>query len=306
MHEAGIIKLKSNETVFIAGGAVVHGLIHAAGARNVRVLGRGILDASRFKRMEARPEMLRFERCTDVAVSGIILRDPHKWAVVPWDCERVTIEDVKLIGCWRYNSDGFDLVDCREVRVRHCFVRSFDDSIVVKSFLGRAIRDVRVADCVVWTDWGVSLGVTYETRTDRIADISFRDCDVLHNIACRGALTINPSDRAEIRDVRFEDIRVEDARSGLIELVVEKTRFGKDPQRGNIRGVRFRNVAVLGGPVPPSIIRGYDAAHTVEDVTIEGLVIHGRPIRDAKGGRVRIGPHAKDVRFAPAKARGRR
>ena len=297
VHRPGRITLRSGETAYIAGGAVVHGVIHAADAENVRVRGRGILDASTIKRKQER-NILWFDRCRDVSVSGIVLRDPHVWAAKPTRCDGVRFDNVKLVGCWRYNSDGFDFVDCRDVRVAHCFVRSFDDSIVLKSFHGREIRDVLVERCVVWTDWGVSLGITYETRTDRIRDVVFRDCDILHNIACRGALTINPSDRAEISDVTFEDIRVEDARSGLIELVVERTRYGKDPRRGHIRGVRFRDIAVTGGPFTRSILRGFDEDHLVRDVAIEGLSIHGRPIASPAAGRFRIGPHAKDIRFA--------
>ncbi|MCL5270201.1 MAG: endopolygalacturonase, partial [bacterium] len=52
IHRPGRIELKSNETVYIAGGAVVHGVIHAADAEHVRVMGRGILDASTFERRD--------------------------------------------------------------------------------------------------------------------------------------------------------------------------------------------------------------------------------------------------------------
>jgi hypothetical protein len=301
VHHAGRIVLQSGETVCIAGGAVVHGVIYAKDAQDVRVQGRGILDASTIPRGKER-NLLCFERCRNVSVSGIILRDPHVWAAKTTECEGVEFKNVKLIGCWRYNSDGFDFVDSRNVRVADCFVRSFDDSIVMKSMGhgGADIHGITVEDCVVWTDWGVSLGITYETRTERIRDIVFRNCDVLHNMACRGALTINPSDRAEIRDVLFEDIRVEDARSGLVELVVEQTEFGKDEKRGRIRGVRFKDIAVVDGPFPYSILRGFDPDHRVEDVSFENLRIHGKLISSAEAGDFRVGPHVRDVRFSAA------
>ena len=232
-------------------------------------------------------------------VSGIVLRDPHVWAAKSTDCDGVQFKNVKLIGCWRYNSDGFDFVDSRNVLVSDCFVRSFDDSIVVKSFRpgGQDLRNIEVENCVIWTDWGVSLGVTYETRADRIRDITFRNCDILHNIACRGALTVNPNDRGEIRNVTFEDIRVEDARSGLIELVVEETTWATDTERGRVRDVRFENISVTGGPFPHSILRGFDGEHNVEGVLVQDLWIHGKLIPSAKEGDFRIGPHVKDVQF---------
>ncbi len=299
IHNAGDIVLGSNETVYIAGGAVVHGVIRAYASQNIRVLGRGILDASGIERREGK-NMLYFGDCRNVVVSGIVLRDPPVWAARPANCDGVRFSNVKLIGCWRYNSDGFDFVDCRDVHVSRCFVRSFDDSIVVKSFSkdGQDIRNVTVEDCVIWTDWGVSLGVTYETRTAHIEDIVFRDCDIVHNIACRGALTINPSDSAEISHVRFEKIRVEDARSGLVELVVEKTQWAKDEERGKIKDVIFRDVTVVGGPFPFSRIKGWDETHGVADVTFENLIIHGKQILSAEDGRFAVGPHVENVTFA--------
>ncbi len=206
IHNAGRIVLKDNETVYIAGGAVVHGVINAENAQNIRVTGRGILDASSIER-GAQKNMLWFEKCRDVLVSGIILRDPHVWAAKPTNCDGVRFENVKLIGCWRYNSDGLDFLDCRDVLVSKCFVRSFDDSIIVKSFGGGGtIHDITVEDCVVWTDWGISLGITYETRTDSIRNVTFRNCDILHNIACRGALTLNPNDRSPRQESEFHRI----------------------------------------------------------------------------------------------------
>lgn len=65
----------------------------------------------------------------------------------------------------------------------------------------------------------------------------------------------------------------------------------------NCRNVEVSGITVCGGPFPNSILRGYDAAHGVEDVTFEGLTIHGRPITDAEAEHVEIGPHVANVRF---------
>jgi len=47
VHEAGLIDVKSNETVFIDGGAIVYGVIQSKNTRNIKITGRGILDASK-------------------------------------------------------------------------------------------------------------------------------------------------------------------------------------------------------------------------------------------------------------------
>ncbi len=82
VHEAGVIKLNSNETVFIDGGALVYGVIVSENTRNIRITGRGILDASKIARDEA-PNMIYLKNVVKADISGIILRDPHIWTVLP-------------------------------------------------------------------------------------------------------------------------------------------------------------------------------------------------------------------------------
>jgi hypothetical protein len=295
-HDEGLIELHSGDHVHLEPGAVVYGVINARDAENIRITGTGILDASGVKRFQY-PNMLYFERCKNVRVEGIVLRDPHVWAAKVLQCDNVSFDNVKLIGCWRYNSDGLDFVDSRGVRVNNCFVRSFDDSIVVKSLEAGShdVGDVLVRGCTIWTDWGVSLGVTYETRADVIGNIAFEDCDILHSIRGRGILGVNPNDRGTVRNVRFEDIRVEDARSRLIDLIVEESMWATDSERGQVKDVRFRDIVVHGENNYRSRIQGYDDNHRISGVRIDGLAIGGTRVRDLDSARIDVGPYADDV-----------
>lgn len=54
------------------------------------------------------------------------------WCCALFGCTDVEIDNLKVVGQWRYNSDGIDVVNCSRVRVKDCFVRSFDDALVVK------------------------------------------------------------------------------------------------------------------------------------------------------------------------------
>ena len=46
IHTPGIVKIKSNQTVYIAGGAVVRGSFIADGVKNIKIIGPGIIDNS--------------------------------------------------------------------------------------------------------------------------------------------------------------------------------------------------------------------------------------------------------------------
>jgi hypothetical protein len=336
VHHAGKIILSSNEAVYLAAGAVVYGSIHARGVSNIRIMGRGILDASRFAREEGWG-VVRLDDCSDVHIEGIVMRDPDVWCCSLFGCRNVTIANVKLIGLWRYNADGIDICDSQDVEVSDSFVRSFDDALVIKGLHGhvfnnlgfgrsdldeRAVKNVRFRRCVVWCDWGRAMEIGAETCAPEIANIAFEDCDIIR--ITHIAMDIQHGDRAAIRNIRFENIRVEvddrnlqpriqnsrkekyaDPSAGrhcpaLLEIVIHQTLYSKDQQRGTVRGVSFRDITVTGAQMPSSSFRGFDAEHAVEGVTIENLRFNGKRLRDASEAQLQVGPHVRGLRFADA------
>jgi hypothetical protein len=300
VHEAGVITLHTDETLYIAGGAVVYGRVYAEQADHVRILGRGILDASKLQREDGGGAMLTLRECAHAQIEGIILRDPHVWTVMPAGCRDVHISNIKLVGLWRYNADGIDVVNSQDVLVEDCFVRSFDDSLVVKGLdhydpytrFGSGVRNVVWRNCVVWNDWGRGLEIGAETQAPAMEDLLFENCDVIHFV--HRAMDIQHGDRALVRNVRFDDIRVEEpiiegakiaeetynpADLGfLAELIIYFTMWNKDPERGRIEAVLFKDVQVLTPSTLLTNIVGYDAAHGVSDVTFQNLTWQGRRV----------------------------
>jgi hypothetical protein len=319
IHHAGEIMLRSGETVYIHGGAIVYGAIHAENAHHIKILGRGILDSSDVKRFDMGPTVF-LNRCQDAEVRGIVLRDPHVWTVVPAMCERVTISDLKLIGLWRYNADGIDIVNCRDVVIEDCFVRSFDDSIVLKGFNRYrdtpsddlpVVENVIVRRCTIWNDWGRALEIGAETQADHIRHVSFEDCDIVHHVHI--AMDIQNGDRAEVSDMVFRDIRVEDAivehariaeteippseLGRLIEMIIRETPYSKDSERGRIHDIRLEDITVVGKPFPESRFIGHDEQHMVEDVTITNLRIQGEPMETPGQAAFAMNPYTRNIRL---------
>ena len=244
IHETGILHLKDNQTVFLEEGAVVFGCIHATDAKNIRILGHGILDNSRNRErilFEANEEnnssavnnaerihTIQLEYCENVEISGIIIRDSLVYNIRPIACRNLSIRNVKIIGCWRYNSDGIDMHNCENVHISDCFLRTFDDSICVKGFdcyypgdveeavrkamyrNGRAydfFRNVVVENCTIWNDWGKALEIGAETRAEEISGIHFRNCNIIH--VTGNVLSCCNVDYADVHDVTYENINVE-------------------------------------------------------------------------------------------------
>ena len=309
IHTPGLMEMRDGETIHIEGGAVVRGAVLAEDAENVTVRGRGVLDGSDWSQdgKERGPWLLRFVGCRGVRVQGITAVESPRWTCPVVGCSEVAIRGLKII-TWLCGRDGVDLVGSRDAIVEDCFIRAGDDCVAVKASTyrhdigGGDVRNIRVEGCTLWNDnCGNGLEIGYETRCDSIRDVTFRDCDIIHTEfeghQSGAALSIHNGDRAEIGDILYEDIRIEDAQEKLVDLKVLLAKYSRDEDRGQIGDVRFRNVRVVGGPFPVSIVRGYDEEHMIGPVTFENLRIHGQPVANARDAHMVV-ELAPGVRFS--------
>lgn len=303
VHKAGSIKIKSNETVYIAGGAVVYGWIHCSSLENVRIMGRGIIDGSIYDRWEDMIVPINLFKCKDMVIDGITILNPAAWTLNTYLCENVKINNVKIISA-RPNSDGITTQSCKSLTAQNCFVRSWDDSLVVKGYDGN-VKGITFDNIIIWTDLAQSCEIGYETRAETIEDIYFRNITVIHNFH-KPVMSIHNSDNALVKNVHYENIVVEDAQMGqgdganlLIDLLIESSQWSQSSERGNIRDVYFDGIKVLSGEYfPVSRIKGFDENHTIENIRINNLEIFGKPVRNAEEGQFSIDEYyAEDIEF---------
>lgn len=238
-HDVGDLYLKSGQTVFIDEGAVVYATVYGKHVENVKILGRGILDNS--KNIEKilfdinaegneaavdnadRQHAINFVCCKNVEIDGITIRDSLVYNINSLSCEKVNINNVKIIGCWRYNSDGVHFANCRNSSLTNSFLRTYDDSICVRGFanydydtflndekeedLDFYCENILVKNCVVWNDWGKNLQVGTETFAKHVKNVVFEDCKLIHTTGL--GLTIWLVDNAVVSDIKFKNTDVE-------------------------------------------------------------------------------------------------
>lgn len=311
-HDAGRIFPKDGQTIVLEEGAVVYGAVFAFGAKDVRIVGRGILDASRMLRwdeLKDRPDhperealraagipesglrglsAINVTGCRDVLVEGIVVRDAPFWTANVEKTDGIVFRNVKIVGQWRYNSDGIDLSwDTLHSLVEDCFIRSFDDCVVFRD----GAADGIVRNNVLWCDWGKCLEV-WTNGSAPIRRIRFEDNHLIRrcsHIISLDAWLSHPS--ALLEDISYDRTTIDLTGPQLVanyqfaddepypaDPVREDPPFGaflsvSHPFDGGgtdvtYRNIHFRDIRVLGGAKPRILLETSRIQHPA-DITFE-------------------------------------
>ncbi len=290
----GGINLKSGQTLFIDEGAILYSYVLASNASDIRIAGKGILDCSKFAREECYP--IKITDSKNVEISGIVINDPTHWTALIANCRDVVFDNVKLIGCWRYNSDGFDICNTSDVKIQNCFLRCFDDNIVIKGLSPfyrsgyNIIENIDVKNCVLWNDWGQALEIGAETVADEIRNVTYDSCYILHFTF--NAMDIQNTDRAYVHDIHYSNIYVEEpiylnaalcgepmspeGFGGLINIVINKSLWSMDETYGKVSDITYENIHYTGTKNTRIRFTGYAEGSDIRDISIRNCNIGGR------------------------------
>jgi hypothetical protein len=311
-YDAGEIRLRDRETLYIEGGAVVRGWVRATSAEGVRIAGCGVLDGGAGRQGAGHHRSILLEGCRNSVVQDIVMIEPTGWMTVLGGCRDVTVRNVKELSDTG-GTDGIDIVGSSRILVENSLLRNGDDCIAVKSLDLRPhdsdatmdytadIEEVEVSGCTFLAYLGgQAMEIGHELRTVSVRGIRFRDCDVLGVHGFGAPFGIHNADRATISDILYEDIRVEHYYNKLIEFRVIRSRWSKDEERGRIRDVTLRNIDVTVSIYNPgyscSVIGGLDDRHTVENIRFENIRLNGKPAASEDDLDLYC-KHAKNVRF---------
>ncbi|HUB27064.1 MAG TPA: glycosyl hydrolase family 28 protein, partial [Tepidisphaeraceae bacterium] len=212
IHQAGAINLRTGQTLYIAGGAVVHGAVSALG-NNIRIMGHGILDGSEWNQRTAPADhLVDMYDGRNIVVRDLICRGAFHWTIVPQRCRNVTIDNVHLCGSRVGNDDGIDPCNCQDVTIENCFLRTDDDSIAIKGTTEGPDENIDIHDCTFWTEYANVFRIGYESRAPYLKHLTVRNVDVIHSLNPRNhgvqIFAIQPGGNEAMEDFLFENIRI--------------------------------------------------------------------------------------------------
>ena len=289
--EYGILQLKSNQTLYLAGGAILRARIQADNAINVKIKGRGIIDGSTllgrqpdyYRHFLGEPDTIRrlnfvqFRNCSNIEVEGVILNDSPAWMLVFRSCKDVFVNNIKEFG-YVDNTDGIDVVGSKDVTINDIFARNCDDCVVIKGDK-IDVKNVIVTNSILWSDRANAMQIGHETLVNSIKNVHFSNIDVLeqrkpvYRALCDGIFN---GDSCVVSDVTFENIRVENCER-LISLIIEKGYYNISPKRGKIENIRFKNIQSY--KTFDIHLDGFSEEYAVRNISFENIYLNGKPAK---------------------------
>lgn len=305
-----VLMVPSGKTVYLAGGAVLKARVEFNRVENARLLGRGIIwdsDAA---------TLVAFSR--NIEIDGILVLNPKSgYSCTIGQSQQVTVRNLHSYsnGQW---GDGIDVFSSEDVLIEGVFMRNSDDCIALYAhrweYYGDT-RNVTVRDSVLWADVAHPVNIGTHGNPERpevIENIVFSNIDVLQHrepqVLYQGCFALNPGDSNLVRNVRIQDVRVEDFTWGqVINMRVMANRYNSSPGRG-IEDVYVRNMTYDGKHATMAVVVGYDDDRPVKNLTFQNLSVNGLVISDTMKEKPRwfltqdqvpmfVNEHVKGLRF---------
>ena len=240
---------------------------------NILITGEGTLDGcaseadwwqdDRAKIVAFRPRMVFLNRCQNVTLNGITIRNSPSWTIHPYFSRGIRILGVNLCNPWDSpNTDGIDPESVSDMEIAGVSFSLGDDCVAVKSgkyYMGSTYgvpsQDIRIRHCRMKNGHGaVTIGSENSAGVYRlhVSDCLFENTDRGLRIKTRRGR----GEKAIVGEICFENIRMNNVRTPIVvncyynccdpdrhsEYVRSKTPLPVDARTPSVRDLQFRNM----------------------------------------------------------------
>jgi hypothetical protein len=305
-YKIGELWLKSDMTMYLAGGAILygsnatgdfntgsggidiegcsHGVIRMYKVNNTKLLGRGVIDGngkSIRAQNDTKINLLKIEQSTNILVDGVVVRDPSFWNTLIYRSDLVTIQNYKMINCrptttTYNNTDGVNFDESTNGKLYNAFLYTGDDSIATKNEESSGTVNTKniVHEKVVCYSNSVGCKIGTKTMGQSMDGVVFRDIDI---VKAGRALNIDAYDTALVQNTKFEDIRIEAADSSIISLELNDPPDWRTAANTSIiKDTYFTNISA--DVKKPVILHGKSSTVNVTGVYFKNFTVAGKPV----------------------------
>ncbi len=305
-YKVGELWLKSDMTLYLAGGAILygsnttadfntgsggvdiescsHGMIRMFKISNTKILGRGVIDGngkSIRAQNDTKINLLKIEQSSNILIDGIIARDSSFWDTLIYRSDLVTIQNYKMINCrpttTEYNNtDGVNFDESTNGKLYNAFLYTGDDSMATKNEFDSGTINTKniLHEKVVCYTNSVGCKVGTKTMGQTMDGVVFRDIDV---VKAGRALNIDAYDTAVVQNTKFENIRIEAADSSIIALELNDPPSWRTAANTSIiKDTYFTNVSADVSMVLN--LHGKSSTVNINGVHFSNFTVQGKPV----------------------------
>lgn len=314
VHRIGVaFQVYENQTIYLEGGSYLLGTLHGYMAPNVTIRGRGILAGDEISRKAVLAlkresgfkkrivERMRYhavnmlstqndsswnafadypgEGCDNLIIEGVTIANPRQFFIratgVP-----MTIYNVKMVGSWPYNTDGFSGIGQANTTVFDCFFHCNDDAIYVTP------NNCHLHHCNFWQgNNGCVFQFAWGSAPYTQGGGYVHDCNILHvgqvaEANNRMVFGSRKGGSGNIENIYFKNINIEGPVWSLIRL---ETNGGGN--LGSFRNITFENIFVNGPVLRKSTVvsskgrqQGEESTSWIEHIFFKNIVVNGEII----------------------------
>ncbi len=294
------LDLKSNLTLYLAGGAVLKateeinpsyglGLLYLKDVNNVKILGRGIIDGngSYWRDRGGWYSLLELANAKNIEIRDILLLDPAVANVIFSYCDNVLVDNVKILAdpVDYMNTDGFIFWSSRNITVDDALYKGTDDATSIGGDRQGAItntENINVKNSVIYGGNGFKIGSGAAQYL--VSQITYENIDVVYAYSLSAFW---PVTGANFEKIYFKNIRVEDIldrpqpdkSADLFQwrVMVADWEPTSSPERlGYIRDVYVKDLVVSDRGGANSTFEGYDLQKNIGNVVFDNLYVEGK------------------------------
>lgn len=161
----------------------------------------------------SRPYMFMLNKCKNILVDSVGLRNSPKFVFYPTKCTNLTITNAIVFNeDWAQNGDGIDISACKQVIIYNTLVSAGDDGICMKSSNGSSdtadaqLQNVIIAGCTVLKGHG---GFVIGSNTDGgMKNIYVTDC-IFNGTDIGIRVKSNIGRGGNVRDIYIDNIKMD-------------------------------------------------------------------------------------------------
>lgn len=319
------LNLKSNMTMYLAGGAVLEatkeikpsdarGVIHLENVSNVKIMGRGVIygNGSYWRNNGGWYSLIQLVNTTNIDLEDILLIDS---AAANFDIQytdNCTIYNAKILADPKpifANTDGFDFWSSRNITIDNVIFRGTDDATSHGGDKKAAIKDnenINVKNSIFYNTYaGGAFKIGTTVRQDFIRNITYENIDLVY---VNALADLWPVTGANFDNIYFKNIRVEEmldtpiesGTASLFEWRITPANWEENSSfdtLGYIRNIYFTNLIVDDRGGKDSLFEGYDSKRDIRNIIFDNFYIQGKQVFNDQDAHFQRKNQYVDVKF---------